>query len=107
MDKNRLSLKLLELRQENNLTQKQLCEELNISRANYSYFENGHRIPDIYTLLLISKYYHISLDELVSAENFKSSRKKDQIAQCDSDISITHHLKSKHIPIRHEFSTEK
>lgn len=53
MAKNRLSLKLLELRQERELTQKQLCEDLNISRANYSYFENGRRTPDLDTLLLL------------------------------------------------------
>ena len=41
MPQNRISLKLLELRQQHNLTQKQLCENLNISRSVYSYFECG------------------------------------------------------------------
>ena len=36
MPQNRISLKLLELRQQHNLTQKQLCENLNISRSVYS-----------------------------------------------------------------------
>lgn len=92
-----LALKLLELRQTHNLTQKQLCESLNIGRSTYSYFETGSRIPDLETLLLIAQYYHISLDELVtdSAPDHASEESGSEY----SDIQIVHHLKSKNIPL--------
>ena len=95
MKKKSLALKLLELRQSQNLTQKQLCESLNIGRSTYSYFETGSRLPDIETLLLIARYYNVSLDELVTdSEPGHTFERTDY-----SDIQIIHHLKSKNIPI--------
>ncbi len=94
-----LGLKLLELRQEHDLTQKQLCADLNISRANYSYYENGRRIPDLSTLLLIARYYSVSLDELIShTTNTANNRSSD--SNVGMAIELLHHFQSKHIPIK-------
>lgn len=98
MPQNRISLKLLELRQQHNLTQKQLCENLNISRSVYSYFECGRRMPDIDTLLLFAGYYGVSLDELVLGSSIKDEAVKDTSAY-DSGIALVRHLQAKHIPI--------
>lgn len=95
MRKKSLALKLLELRQSHDLTQKQLCESLNIGRSTYSYFETGSRIPDVETLLLIARYYKVSLDELVTG----SIPNHTQGETDASEIQIIHHLKSKNIPI--------
>lgn len=95
----RLGLKLLGLRQKHGLTQKQLCSELNISRANYSYFENGRRIPDLGTLLLIAKFYSVSLDELVSYSPGSSVGCIQDNTDLGTAASILQHLKAKHIPI--------
>lgn len=92
-----LALKLLELRQSHDLTQKQLCESLNIGRSTYSYFETGSRIPDLETLLLIARYYHVSLDEL--ATDFTSAQIPSEADNKYSDINLIHHLKSKNIPV--------
>ena len=92
-----LALKLLELRQSHDLTQKQLCESLNIGRSTYSYFETGSRIPDLETLLLIARYYHVSLDEL--ATDFTSAQIPSETGNKYSDINLIHHLKSKNIPV--------
>lgn len=69
MEKKALGLKLLELRQQHNLTQQQLCQALNIGRSTYSYFETGSRTPDIDTLLLIANYYQVTLDELLAVSS--------------------------------------
>lgn len=97
MKKKSLALKLLELRQSHDLTQKQLCKALNIGRSTYSYFETGSRIPDIETLLLIARYYKVSLDELVTDSLSNSTSGNADIES--SEILIIHHLKSKNIPI--------
>lgn len=97
MKKKTLALKLLELRQKHNLTQKELCTGLNIGRATYSYYETGNRVPDIDTLLLIAQYYHISLDELVLGNSYRD--RKITVEDEYTEISMIHHLKSKHIPI--------
>ena len=99
MAKNRLSLKLLELRQERNLTQKKLCADLNISRASYSYFENGRRMPDIDTLLIFAEYYGVSLDELVTGTRSMTDKSIEGTPAYDLGIALIRHLQSKHIPI--------
>ena len=96
---NRLSLKLLELRQQHKLTQKELCTKLNISRANYSYFENGRRIPDLDTLLLFAQFYGVSLDELVTGTYSVVNESIEDTAAYDLGISLVRHLQAKHIPI--------
>lgn len=97
MKKKSLALKLLELRQAHGLTQKQLCESLNIGRSTYSYFETGSRIPDVETLLLIARYYDVSLDELVT--DSKPHRASETAGAECPDIQILHHLMSKNIPV--------
>lgn len=97
MKKKSLALKLLELRQSHDLTQKQLCDSINIGRSTYSYFETGNRIPDLETLLLIAQFYHVSLDELVA--DSVSSHTEGIFDSEYSDIQILHHLKSKNIPV--------
>lgn len=81
------------------LTQKELCEKLNISRTNYSYFENGRRTPDIDTLLLFSEFYGVSLDELVTGVRSGENESVEDTTTCDLGIDLIRHLQSKHIPI--------
>lgn len=107
MPKNRISLKLLELRQEHNLTQKQLCENLNISRSVYSYFECGRRIPDIDTLLMFAEYYRISLDELVVGSSIETNTSIKDTSAYDLGIALVRHLQSKHIPIENVMQLSK
>jgi len=107
MAKNRLSLKLLELRQERNLTQKELCAKLNISRTNYSYFENGRRVPDVDTLLLIAAFYGVSLDELVTGTHSAVNESKEDTTAYDLGITLVRHLQSKHIPIENIMKLSK
>lgn len=59
-----LGQKLKKLRTDENLTQKQLAEKLNISRVNYTRYETNKARPDYETLITIADFYNISLDEL-------------------------------------------
>lgn len=107
MSKNRVSLKLLELRQERELTQKELCARLNISRTNYSYFETGRRVPDVDTLLLIANFYSVSLDELVTGVRSASNEPIEDTTTSDLGIDLIRHLQSKHIPIESAMALSK
>lgn len=91
-----LGLKLLDLRQQHNLTQKQLCRELNIGRSTYSYFETGTRTPDIETLILIAEYYHVSLDELLERNSEKEKQKKLNASKGE-EVELFRYLKAKKI----------
>ena len=60
------------LRTKHKLTQDDLSSLLNISRQAYSNYETSKRTPDLDSLLHISRFYRISIDELV-VDNLQST----------------------------------
>lgn len=60
------------LRTKLKLTQDDLSSLLNISRQAYSNYETSKRTPDLDSLLHISRFYRISIDELV-LDNLQST----------------------------------
>lgn len=70
--KNTLSQNLIFLRKNAKLTQGELAEKLNYSDKTISKWEKGDALPDIETLYLISKFYNITTDALISEDLQKS-----------------------------------
>lgn len=101
MGKSALSLKLLDLRHQQKLTQKQLSEKLNIGRTTYSYYETGSRIPDLETLLLIANYYKINVNDLVNETTFPNTAPETSsvYTKNDDDVRLLHHIKQKNVPL--------
>ncbi len=64
--------KLQQLRKEKGLTQEQLAEILFVSRTAVSKWESGRGYPSIESLKAISKYFNISVDELLSGNELIS-----------------------------------
>jgi transcriptional regulator with XRE-family HTH domain len=60
--------KLQQLRTQKNLTQEQLAEQLYVSRTAISKWESGKGYPNIDSLKCISKFFSVSIDELLSGE---------------------------------------
>ncbi len=56
---------LKELRLEKGLGQVELAKKLGVSKGVISLWENGLREPGMYSLILISDFFGISIDELV------------------------------------------
>lgn len=65
MSNAQLSHNLKYLRLKHNLTQDDMSEILNISRQAYSNYETLKRTPDLDTLMCLSNYYHVNLNDLV------------------------------------------
>lgn len=61
-----LAKNLLQLRQEHHYTQKQLGDKLNITHQAYSYYETGHRDPNIDMLTKLSALYGFSIEQLLT-----------------------------------------
>jgi len=59
------STRLKELRLENNLTQAQLAQQLNVSQRSISSWETGFRQPDYELLEKICKLFNVSADYLL------------------------------------------
>ena len=57
---------LKELRHHRGFTQKQLSEQLHISRQAYSNYETSKRTPDLDSLMRLADIYGVSLDQLVN-----------------------------------------
>ena len=60
--------KLQELRKSRGLTQEELAEALFVSRTAVSKWESGRGYPSIDSLKEISKFFSVSIDELLSGE---------------------------------------
>lgn len=56
---------LKELRTEKNIGQVELAKTIGVSKGIISLWENGLREPNMYSLILLAKYFKISIDELV------------------------------------------
>jgi transcriptional regulator with XRE-family HTH domain len=59
------SEKLRQLREEKHLTQEQVARELGVSRQAISNWENNKNLPDLETVIRLSRFYSVTLDELM------------------------------------------
>ncbi len=70
-----LGERLKTLRILNNLTQKQVSINLNLSEARYGQYEANKRKPDYDILKDIAKFYHVSTDYLLGNDDeFKDNK---------------------------------
>ena len=72
--------KLTSLRIENGFSQQELAERLNVTRQAISMWESGATIPSIDSLILLSKLYGVSVDELLGL----AAGKKDEEAKAEA-----------------------
>ena len=56
------------LRKENKINQTKLAKELKVSPKTISHWETGYTEPSIAQLISISKFFNISLDELITGK---------------------------------------
>jgi len=71
--------RLRDLREDHDLTQKELAEIISCSQRVYSNYECGQVEPSIETLIKICDYYNISIDYLVGRTNNPNVLKIDRI----------------------------
>ena len=58
-------MRIRDLREDHDLTQKELAEYLHIRQNTYSQYENGQRQLPIEVLIALSKYYKTSTDYIL------------------------------------------
>ncbi len=73
MDLQKIGTFLKTLRKEQNLTQEQLAETLNVSRRTVSRWETGSNMPDLDLLMEMADLYQVDLRELLNGERKKES----------------------------------
>lgn len=76
-----LKEKLVDLRKKKGLSQAELAEAINVSRQAISRWEVGSAIPSADKLMWLSKFYEVSMDELmgVGTDDKLSAKEEQQI----------------------------
>lgn len=64
-----MKLRIRELREDNDLKQKEIADILNCKQNTYSQYENENRIIDIYNLEKLADFYNTSIDYLIGRTN--------------------------------------
>lgn len=86
---NNLGKIICNLRKEKNITQKDLADALNVSDKAISRWECGTSRPDLEMMFLISKYFGISYNKLITArisDNHKDDKIVEEIIKEFSDM---------------------
>ena len=69
--KNQFSSRLIQLREERNLSQKKLAEVLNINNKTINHYETGIREPDFDTLIIFADFFNVNTDFLLGRTEVK------------------------------------
>jgi len=89
MNQDKIGKFLASLRKENNLTQEDIAEKLNVNVKSVSRWENGRNLPDPSIMKEICKIYNVSINELFNGEKVKKSNKVRQIFLFYIIVSLT------------------
>lgn len=75
-----LGKKIQQLRKLSGMTQEQLAEKCNVSRQTISKWEAESSVPDLESVVVISKLFQVSLDDLlIKEDNVEKTNRNEQI----------------------------
>ena len=80
--------KLQELRKNRSLTQEELAEALFVSRTAISKWESGRGYPSIDSLKEISRYFSVTIDDLICSEEMISVAENEKKEFADKSLSL-------------------
>lgn len=69
-------MRIKDLREDHDLTQREIAEYLHIKQNTYSQYENGKRQLPIEFLIALAKYYKTSTDYILGLTEQKSTTEK-------------------------------
>lgn len=68
-------MRIRDLREDNDLTQKKIAELLHVKQNTYSQYENGHRRMPVDILIKLALLYNTSVDYLLGRTDERKSYK--------------------------------
>lgn len=81
-----LRKRLIDLREKNNLYQKDIAEILGIRQQTYSLWENGTKIIPLKHLNNLCNYYNVSMDYILGLSSYNSSNTIKKKKELDKKI---------------------
>ena len=67
------AMRIRDLREDHDLTQKQVAEYLHIKQNTYCQYESGRRQIPIEMIISLAKLYHVSTDYILGLTNVKKT----------------------------------
>ena len=80
--------KLQELRKSRSMTQEELAEALFVSRTAISKWESGRGYPNIDSLKEISRFFSVTIDDLICSEEMISVAENEKKEFADKSVSL-------------------
>ncbi len=80
--------KLQELRKSRSLTQEELAEALFVSRTAISKWESGRGYPSIDSLKELSRFFSVTIDDLICSEEMISVAENEKKEFADKSVSL-------------------
>lgn len=80
--------KIAELRKERKLTQEQLAEQMHVSSQAVSKWENDLSIPDLTTLVQLTDFFQVSLDEIARPQKEQTVRYQNEVVKKPIDQMV-------------------
>lgn len=65
------------LRKNADITQEQLAEQLHVTRQTISKWESGVTLPDIESVVILSRFFHVSLEELLTENDREAANNEN------------------------------
>lgn len=87
-----LGEKLQQLRRQRGMTQEELAAALYVSRTAISKWESGRGLPSIDSLQVISRYFSVSIDSLLSTDEVLAIAGEDSRRQKKRFFSLAYGL---------------
>jgi len=69
-----LSKQISYFRKKTGMSQSQLASKLKVSPSTIGMYEQGRRIPDLTTLISISRLFDVSIDYLITGKEFSQTK---------------------------------
>lgn len=89
--KMKIGYQINQLRKLSGMTQEQLAEKLHVSRQTISKWEAGTTMPDLESVVSISRIFHVSLEDLLKEENPPMTEKKEEKITLEDLMKINLH----------------
>lgn len=103
MDQKKIGVFLKELRTAKNITQEQLAEILRVHNRTVSRWETGHTMPDFDLMVELSKFYDVTIEELLNGER-KIRGKESLELPLEKIAEYTNAEKAKHLKKHYFFA---
>ena len=91
-------------RKESDLNQQQAADLCSVSQDTYKKWEQGSRIPSLIDLVILSRFYHVSIETIIQLESPSS---QEHISDPGAQNDITNNISENTASSIQEFSSQR